>query len=253
MNESLSQMVKESNPNEVIFSEENLDLPTEEETDNTEVQEATQEEAQSSNSVPISELSSWFETNSEGLENINQVKVSIRGVDSEKTLIMAVKDGDATDNDGNAKRLLRVFDNADLIPVLNLPPVRMDVYNNGFRIINQYNDTVFIKSYGVKAGLICTLCVLVNDKLIPYQIVKIKRKETDLQVSEPGDVTALQQKLTGPANTEALQLLYKQSSKAVESMTTTQSAVDWLIDRQESVTDINHHLQIDNVLIDILK
>jgi len=52
---------------------------------------------------------------------------------------------------------------------------------------------------------------------------------------------------------EALQLLYKQSAKSVDEMTTNQSVVDWLLERQDDVTDINHHLQIDNVLIDILK
>jgi hypothetical protein len=35
-------------------------------------------------------------------------------------------------------------------------------------------------------------------------------------------------------------------------MSTIQTVVDWLLERQAEVTDINHHLQIDGVLIDIL-
>ena len=45
---------------------------------------------------------------------------------------------------------------------------------------------------------------------------------------------------------------YKQSAKAVKDLTTIQDVVNWLIERQASVTDINHHLQIDGVLINIL-
>jgi len=144
-----------------------------------------------------------------------------------------------------------VFDNADSMPVLNLTPISMDVYNNGFKIVYQYED-MFIKTYGVRTGLICTLCSQVGGKLIPYAVVRVKKKDEELQIPETQPaVTA--EKLAATADLEALQLLYKQSAKSVDEMTTNQSVVDWLLERQDDVTDINHHLQIDNVLIDILK
>ena len=254
MNDNLSQMVKDqpAPDQSVLFSETDLDLPVEE-TPNESVApvEAVAEEPQD-NIISISTLSDWFEANSAAFDNINQVKVAIRGVDGDKTLIMAVLDTDGESGEnGEEKRNLRVFDNADSLPVLNLPALSMDVYNNGFRIVYQHENT-FIKTYGVRTGLICTLCSNVNGKLLPYAVVRVKKKDTELQIPiiQP---TVTAEKLAAPADLESLQLLYKQSVKSADELSTNQSVVDWLLDRQISVTDINHHLQIDNVLIDILK
>lgn len=257
MNENLSQMVKDSTPDEVIFSESDLDLPVEPVTEAPAENETPAEEAAPAEatvpSIPVSTLSDWFETNCANLDNINQVKVSIRGVDANKTLIMAVKDGAEQDDDGNAKRTLRVFDNADSLPVLNISPVSMDVYNNGFKIVYQLGEDTFIKAYGIRTGLICTFCVNIGGKLIPYHIERIKKKDEALEQVPSNSPEYYTSKLAGNADLEALQLLYKQAAKEVENLSTVQSVVDWLVERQDSVTDINHHLQIDNVIIDILK
>ena len=254
MNENLTQMVQDTPaPDQgAIFSEADLDLPIEEATEEIPAVAEEVVEETPGRVIPITSLSAWFDGNTSNLDNINQVKVAIRGVDADKTLIMAVQDNDSeTDADGNAKRTLRVFDNADSMPVLNLTPISMDVYNNGFKIVYQYED-MFIKTYGVRTGLICTLCSQVGGKLIPYAVVRVKKKDEELQIPETQPaVTA--EKLAAAADLEALQLLYKQSAKSVDEMTTNQSVVDWLLERQDDVTDINHHLQIDNVLIDILK
>jgi hypothetical protein len=55
------------------------------------------------------------------------------------------------------------------------------------------------------------------------------------------------------AQLEDLQLLYKQSAKCLDKFTTNNSVVEWLIDRQKDIFDINHHLQIDDVIMNILK
>ena len=138
MNDNLSQMVQESQTEDNVFSENDLDLPAEDEIVDEQTNEATEETANESSSIPIVALSEWFEGNCNNFQNINQVKVSIRGVNPNKTLIMAVKDpGSETDENGNEKRTLRVFDNADTHPVLNLPAISMDVYNNGLKIVHQ--------------------------------------------------------------------------------------------------------------------
>jgi hypothetical protein len=250
MNENLSQLVRETPADTgMVFSETDLDLPAEEVQP---VVQVVEEAAPAANVIGISTLADWFEANTQQLDNINQVKVAIRGVNSDKTLIMAVKDVDGeVDADGNDKRTLRVFDNADTIPVLNLTPIKMDVYNNGFQIIYQQGD-VFIKTYGVRTGLICTLCTSVNGQLVPYAVVRVKKKDEELAI--PTEIpTITTEKLAAAADLESLQLLYKQSAKAVETLSTNQTVIDWLLERQASVTDINHHLQIDNVLIALLK
>jgi hypothetical protein len=65
-------------------------------------------------------------------------------------------------------------------------------------------------------------------------------------------VAEVEVKLNEAANTEDLQLRYKQASKA-EDINTNMDAINWLISRQAEVTDINHHLQIDNVIIETLE
>jgi len=244
MNENLSQMVKDTTPkeDEIIFSENNLVLPIEEEP----------EVVAERNVINIISLFEWFNLNSEKFDNINQVKVSIRGVDPSKTLIMAVKDGSGKkDEEENDKRDLRVFENADTHPVLNLEGLDMQIYNNGFKILYEYNG-IFIKCYGIRTGLIATFCNKIEGVLVPYTITRVKKKDIDLEIPSI-DIELIKQKLQQNADIEALQLLYRQSVKALDQFTTNESVVSWLYSKQNEVTDINHHLQIDNVIIDILK
>ncbi len=240
-------MVKDAPADDaVVFSETELDLPEEEE-----IAPEAVEEPQA-NVIGITSLSTWFEQNCDLFDNINQVKVAIRGVDTEKTLIMAVKDhAGEKDGEGHDMRNLRVFENADVHPVLNLVASSMDVYNNGFRITYVYENNIFLKCYGVRTGLISVFCNNIDGKMIPYATTRVKKKDTELEVvtRDPAEVTA---KLLANADLEALQLLYKQSGKSIEEFITNQDVVNWLLERQAEVTDINHHLQIDGVLIDIL-
>lgn len=244
--ENLSRMVKDApTEDQVMFSESELDIPEDEVT----TQEAEEPQTQT---IGITQLTPWFEQNCDRFDNINQVKVAIRGVDPTKTLIMAVKD--QSNEEGSEEpdsRRLRVFENADVHPVLNLPGLSMDVYNNGFCIVNAYENDIYIKSYGVRTGLICVFCNNIDGKLIPYATTRIKKKDTEVEVltHNSADVSA---KLLLNADLEALQLLYKQSAKAVDDLTTNNDVIEWLLARQAEVTDINHHLQIDGVIINIL-
>ncbi len=246
MNENLSQMVKDA-PTEdpVVFSATELDIPIEEDV-------VTEEEPQA-NTIAIVPLSVWFDQNCDRFDNINQVNAKIRGVDGSKTLIMAVKDSSGEKNsEGEDKRNLRTFENADIHPVLDIPGVSMDVYNNNiFRIVYEYGNGIFIKCYGVRTGLIAVFCNTINGNLIPYATTRVKKKDTELEVAA-FPVAEMSAKLLLNADLEELQLLYKQSVKAIEGFTTNQDVVTWMLERQVDVTDINHHLQIDGALIDIL-
>jgi hypothetical protein len=249
---NLSDMIRQDEA--PVFETSNLDLPDETEAaeavvEETEAVEAV-EETPAVEAIAIAPLNTWFEANSAAFQNVNRVQVEIRGVDSAKTLIMAVLDGQDEIN-GNPSRDLQVFKNADIQPVLDLAATDMQIYNNGFRLVSPYADNIVVKSYGVRTGLICVFCNQIAAQAIPYQVVKVKRKDEAVEVVR-SDPAAVAIKLTQGADLEALQLLYKQSSKAVEEMTTNQTAVDWLLARQSEVTDINHHLQIDNVIINIL-
>ena len=248
--ENLAEMVKknEGETEAPRFSESDLDLPSEEEVEDV----AEETETFDFKTVPLNE---WFEQNHEKFGNINHVKASIRGVDPSKTLIMSVLvDPTNLNPDENAERKVCVFEKADESQVLNLPGSSMDIFNNGFKVIYQLvsTPTLFLKCYGVKTGLIVVFCNNINDQLIPYAITKLKKTDEGInQVNK--DITDVIPKLNENVDLEALGIMYKQISKYNDQFTTKQDVVDWFLKRQTEITDVNHLLQIDSILINILQ
>lgn len=238
MNDNLSRLVKEG-PQE----EEPFGIPEEMSLDSTEETQTQQEAPRTS--VEITSLSNWFDDNVENFPNITKPTITVRGVDPNEQLIITIPEGSDSE-----KRKLIVFDDANILPVLNIPAMDMRVYNNGFRIVYNFGGGIFIKSYGIRTGLISVFCHDIDDLLVPYEIIKSKKKDTEIQVPTK-DVSGVRQKIAEPLDNEALQIRYKQSSKA-EDLQTNWDAVKWLLERQGSIEDINHHLQIDNVIIDTL-
>lgn len=240
MSENLAQMVKEGRPQEAVFSENDLDIPAEE--------QAAQEEVEVERSaIEITSLSEWFSENVARFPNIRKPTVTLEGVDPTKQLIITLLIGT---KDGQEQRKIMVFDNADQTPVLNIPATDMQIYNNGFRIIYDLGTGMFIKSYGIRTGLVSVFCHDIDDMLIPYAVVRSKKKDTEVEI-QTADSDIVRHHLSNQLDIEALQLRYKQSSKA-EGLTTNLDAVKWLLERQSDIADVNHHLQIDNVIIDTL-
>ena len=147
---------------------------------------------------------------------------------------------------------LKVFDNADTQPVLDLKGIDMQIYNNGFRVICEYMDNIYIKCYGIRTGLIAVFCNNIDGVLVPYNVSKVKRTDDGVEVVRK-NASEIGLKLLEVANVEDLQLRYKQSSKSIDDITTNKDAVAWLLSRQDEIYDINHHLQIDNVIIETLE
>lgn len=247
-NENLAEMVKnQTEEEETPLSKLNLvDNPEEKEVEETEG-DVTVKEDQNDYDVKTTPLFRWFEQNHERLYPIKHVKLSVEGVNSDKNLVVSVPISDR-----DPERRLCVFENADDILVLELIGLSMDIFNNGFKIVSSYNDTVFIKSYGVRTGLFVVLCNNINDRLIPYSVTKMKKRDEGLNITTR-DSSEILLKLNEEVDMESLQILYKQISKRTEEIVTKQDAVNWFLKRQAEVTDINHHLQIDDVLIHILK
>ena len=253
MNENLSEMVKTETNEPIVFSEADLDLPEGTTSEVEDTREAEEESETTVEAIGISTLGMWFEANSANFDNINQVKVSIRGIDPISNLIMAIKDGsEEQDDSGEDRRNLRVFDNADTQPVLELKGIDMQIYNNGFRIICEYIDNIYIKCYSIRTGLIVVFCNNIDGVLVPYNISKVKRSDDTVEVVRKNAVE-VEVSLAATMNKEEFQLRYKQSSKSVDDMTTNLDAVKWLLSRQDTIFDINHHLQIDNVIIETLE
>lgn len=239
--DNLSEMVKSGATEEPItFDEGNLTMP--------EAQVAPEVESEVVSSIPITSLSNWFDGNVDNFTNIKKPTVSIQNVNAVQQLIITVL---VSSEGGIEKRKLIVYDDAHLQPVLNLPAIDMQIYNNGFRIIYDLGNGIYIKSYGVRTGLISVFCNDIEDRLVPYIVARIRKRDTELNLITK-NVNEVGTKLAEQLDFEALQLRYKQSSKT-EGLTTNGEAVDWLLARQASIEDIHHHLQIDNVIIDTLE
>jgi hypothetical protein len=240
MQPNLSDMVKNTPVEEpIVFSDNDLDVPK--------VTEEVQAEEENSNIISIVKLADWFDSNVPNFPNIRKPTVTITGVNPAEQLLITVPDPTEEEPD---KRRMIVFNDAHIVPVLDRPAMDMQIYNNGFRVIYDIGNGIFVKSYGVRTGLVSVFCNDINDQLIPYGIVRAKKKDDEIEIitRDPAEVT---QKLSGALDFEALQLRYKQSSKA-EGLETNQDAITWLLERQATIEDINHHLQIDNVIIDTL-
>jgi hypothetical protein len=242
MTDNLSQLVKNGPTEEaVVFSETDLHI---------EEEQSPQEEVveQDSNTIEIAKLSDWFETNVDNFPGVRKPTITITGVDPAEQLLITVPV--ESDEAGVEKRKIIIFNDANIRPVLDRPAMDMQVYNHGFRIVYDLGGGIFVKSYGVRTGLVSVFCNDIDDMLIPYGIVRAKKKDESIEVIRRNP-ESVRQRLDGVLDIEALQLRYKQSSKA-EGLRTNIDAIKWLLDRQATIEDINHHLQIDNVIIDTL-
>lgn len=249
LHDNLKNMVMEDQEE---LPKEEIKLEVQEEVDLTEQpKESKIEEVVPPQYIKKTTLSKWIQEKINGFENINQVRANISGVDSEKTIILTSHDLLGTkDSDGNIKKKIHVFENADEQEVLDLDSTDMKIYNNGFKILYNFEGLV-IKCYGIKSGLVVTFCHVINNQHLPYGMVKVNKNDDNLIVFK-FDRNAMVKKLKENAQKEDLVLLYKQISKVITKMTTNQEIIDWLLERQNGIVDVNHHIQIDNLLITTL-
>ena len=230
--ESLSDMVKQGNTEQTV----------------PEIEVESTKEVLPIQTVSVTDLSTWFTKHHSVFSNIRKPTVSIRGVDPNKQLIITVSSDEDEEN-----RKLVVLDDTDVTPVLDLKPVEMAIFRNGFKIVYDNINDVVIKGYSTRTGFISTLCFRIEDVVVPFQIVKAHKSDAAItfeidQKHKEQIRVKLQQKL----DKEALVLLYKQSKKEVKDLDTNYDAVKWLQNRQNSVRDLYHHLQIENVIIELI-
>jgi hypothetical protein len=195
--------------------------------------------------VPIITLPEWFTKFADSGE-VKPVKIVIKGVNPDNILIVSYPTGNKLE-DGSDEKDVELFKRANKIPALDLPSAVVNIYSNSYRMIQEYADGIWVKAYGLKTNIILSYCINVDGALIPFEITKVKRKEKIAVVPTYTNLEALAEKLALPADTEALELRYKQS-KGITA-TTNMDIVRWLCDKQKDVADINHHLQIDSVIM----
>lgn len=253
MNEDLAQLIKseqvgEESPATDFENHENAQQEEESTTDDSTIQSPIIETAEP-DEIGVIMLSEWFETNNSNFTRVNRLKIQVQGVKPDSRLLCSVLDPKGgIDEDNHPERNLELIKDANVFPVLDLPGYDMDVYGNGFLIMYSYQENIVMKCYGIKTGLIIVFCVHINDQLIPYSRIKLKKKDTSINIIQPNrDYIAAN--ILSELDMEGFQIQYKQVLKELDQITDKQSAVTWLLSKQAIVRDINHLLQIDDILM----
>jgi hypothetical protein len=254
MNDNLAQLIK----NEQVGEQTPATDFESHENNNEEIQEPVVEqslimETTDDNVIDVIMLSDWFEDNNENLDRVNRLKIQVRGVKPDERLLCSVLDPKGEiDEDNHPVRNLELIKDANVFPVLDIPGYDMDVYGNGFQIMYSYNEDIVLKCYGIKTGLIIVFCLPINDQLIPYKRIKLKKKDTNVVLVHPNR-EYVASNILSELDLEGLQIQYKQVQKELDQISDKQSAITWLLSKQDNIRDINHLLQIDDILIWLIK
>lgn len=241
MQENLNEMIKALNKKETKIPPSKLGPSSKTEDP---VKEPEEEVV---NEITITNFYDWYETFSSQVTNVAQVKAEVSNINSKDSIIFKIP----KTSDPEMSELVSFYKPATR-PVLNLPPIRLKVFKNDtFEVLHAFNENIFIKSYGVKTGLIVVFCVNVDGKVIPFERLKIKKNVTTFVLKNYSNMyNEIKGKLQEEVDSEAITLLYKQAADI--KFTTKESTIDWFLKRQSEIIDINHLLKIDNVLINVI-
>ena len=221
--------------------------------------EETKEEETKDITVNLTDLFTWIENHLPGLESHSKVKLQVAGVDEDTVIIKCPKIG----TEGTSKKDLFLIKDCKHIIVPDVPVVDLTIFkNNTMKFISELliedHPNIYMKSYILGSGIINYFCVSINDILIPYDHLTVKRSKKDfvVPVKYKGDISkadSLFEVLNKAPDFEAIELMYKQFGKVKDKLTTKLDIIGWLIKRQDESIDINHHLIIDKLLLSILE
>lgn len=198
-------------------------------------------------------FSDWFDKNKDNFDNVRQIKLSVRGVDPKKTQIFSsLSDSTEKTEDGFEERELHLFKEVDRFFVLDLKCISLDMFNNSFKaVVVDEGRNIYFKCYGIKTSLIIMNCVKIGDNLIPYCRNKLTLKNKILNNIVINEST-VKKILKMDADIESLQIMYKQIIRDIDKITTNQDAINYLCKKQLTIKDMNHHIQIDEVIAHLL-
>lgn len=247
--ESLDDMIKK-NGEEVNEEEEQSlnDIPNVENTEYKNIVESSEQGKDIIGAVSLTNLSNWFTKHVDALNHtsgVRGVRPDIKGVDPNKNLIITVL------NEDKKEREVWSFRKANELPVLDLEPAKMRVFeNNTFEIDYDYND-LLIKTYNLKNKLIIVPSHVSRNLVIPYSKFKVKFDNSEVQI--PGfDKELIDRILNQTPDTDFVKVKYPQIKKVKDELNTNFDVFNYLNKRQNEVYDMNHIIQLDDVISEIV-
>jgi len=255
---TIEEYKKDKETTDVIETPDGETTMTETTDEKVEVKDETPSTTSSDITVQLTDLFTWIETHLPGLESHSKIKLQVAGVDEDTVVIKGPKSG----SDSSKKELFLIKDCKDII-VPNIPIINLTIFkNNTMKFLSQLQVTnhpdLFMKSYILGSGIINMFCLSINDTLVPYDHLTVKRskKEFIIPIKYQGEPTVMDnlfEVLEKTPDYEGIELMYKQFGKIKDKLTTKIDIIKWLNKRQDESIDINHHLVIDKVLLSILE
>lgn len=255
--ESLDEMVRKGNDGDNETAEEHSlnNIPSaEENTINQPITTNHEEDENQENKkeeiigkIGLTNLTTWFNQYVKILDQISGVRgvrPDIKGVDPNKNLIITVLNEDK-------EREVWSFRKSDELPVLDLEPSKMRVFeNNTFEIDYEFND-LFIKTYNLKNKLVIVPSHIYSGLVVPYNKFKVKFNNSEIPI--PGfDKEIINRILEQSPDLDYIKVKYPQIKKVKDNINTNYDVINYLNKKQNEVYDMNHIIQLDDVISGII-
>lgn len=196
---------------------------------------------------------SWFEKYKPEEKNPNgprAIKLKVSGVDPSKTVIFSIP-GDSGEFDSMPSRELVLIKPADRYMVPDLDCAVTFLQNN-IMFDHVINENITLRMYmSKKTVLLCYLLVNTNHGYIPYSFSEIAVSDEMTISHHSKDQAEMNAILANNVDKDKIQIYYKQITKHIAKINTVGETVDWLLAKQAGVIDINHHIEIEQAILEI--
>lgn len=195
----------------------------------------------------IATFANWFSRNYGKVSSVRPVLIQISGVDPNESIVVTIPNDQGKRYKDNEKRHLRIIENANIIPVIDAEPIDMFVYNNGYQILYSIGDGTYLKGYSVRKKFIVNICKDVMDYLIPIGQIIVRRNDKECKFSSYNLSEIIETRIKNNLlDKEKLAILYHQSKKF--DFDNFDGLLKCLTERQGSIKDVQHQLEIDNAI-----
>jgi len=214
-------------------------------------EEISTQEEETVTAIPTTSLISWFRKYKKTVPpDIKTIKFGVEGVESNSYLFITIPHpkGGITKN-GEPKREIIMFKNANKIPVIDLPITEISIYPSGFRMVHPFNGSYF-KCYGGKPNNL--IISISNNMMIPYHIVKIKNSSNALIFKE--NTINMDVRLNDESNREVIKTLYPviANINGWKNMIKNIDVCKFFLNLQRDIKDNAHHIKLDNIMIGMI-
>lgn len=234
---SLAELIKnpELRPKNEELDEQDESLATT--NDSIEVKEV------GSLSISKIDLYSWLVKNKSVLANqdVKVVEIEITGVPKEENI------GIAFPVEEDRKKFI-VLNDVDKFFVADLDILRSRLFNKGMVFECKASDNVVLLSYITTTSYTVSVCIMVDDLIVPYYVTKVNRKKRDDLNVPLINTSTMRVKLQELVNFDILTYYYPQILSIEEKGDNWLHYIEYLINLKERITSVPHLIQIDSTI-----